>query len=258
MSIDSTLIVHHNRKSYVSEAYRSLRTNVMFSSNFKMPAVIAVTSTGPSEGKTLTTANLALAFSQTKHKTIVIDCDMRKPSIHNLFGISRLNGISTLLERKCELNDAIQNIEEIGIDVIASGSVSEDPTELLSTKDFKGIVDELKTRYDVIIIDTPPVGILTDASLISTVADGVVFVIKEGAVRGRDFRRAKENLQRVGANIIGTVFNMIGISGDKGYGYEYRYGYRYGYGYNYYYGESSDAENGKKSKGKKKKVGNGV
>lgn len=231
MSLDQTLVMFHNKKSCVSEEYRTLRTNIMFSNRFNLPAVIAVTSTNPFEGKTTTCANLGLAFAQTKHKTIIIDCDMRKPSMHNLFGISRINGISNVLNQSSELKEAIIHIQEANLDIMPSGPVSDDPTELISSKVFNDVIENLKEKYDIILIDTPPVGILTDASLIATKADGVVMVVKEGYTRGRDFKYAYGSLKRVGAKIMGIVYNMMDISQNNGYGYKSNNGYKYGYVY---------------------------
>lgn len=244
--IHESMIVHYNRKAAVSEAYRTLRTNILFSKGANFPKVLVITSTQPNEGKTVTSCNLGLAFAQSGHKTIIIDADLRRPTIHQMFGLSRLHGFSTLLEQKSTIEEAIQHIDECNIDIITSGPTAEDPTELLSSKALGSIVDDLKQQYDIIIIDTPPVGMVTDASILTTVSTGVILVLKEGTVHGRQFARVKEQLERVGGKILGTVFNMVGnpSSGSNKY-YTYYYNYYY-YRYGYYYSDENEGNKPKK------------
>ncbi|MEG1982024.1 MAG: CpsD/CapB family tyrosine-protein kinase [Clostridia bacterium] len=240
MPLSKSLIMYSNRKSPAAEMYRMLRTNIINNKSRSKLQVIAVTSAIKGEGKSTTSANLAIAFAQTDRKVLLIDGDMRGPSIHQIFGISRLGGFSTALKTPTAFHESIKHIEECDIDLMPAGQTMYDPTELLSSKNLPILFEELRKIYDIIIIDTPPVGIITDAALISAIVDGYILVIAEGSSTIAQVADAKKHLVSAGANILGAVFNKMGSKmGKNNYYYKYYYDL-YTYGPQY-------------SKGKKKK-----
>ena len=243
MISDATLVMHNAKKSSAAEMYRKLRTNIIYSKNGKLPQVVVITSATSGEGKTTTSTNLAIAFAQTGRKTILIDCDMRKPAIHQLLGLSKSVGFSSLLAEPEKLNDIIIRIEEMSLDIIVAGPSMYDPTELLSSPNLNKIFETLRGIYDVIIVDTPPVGLTTDSALLVPISDAYMMVVAEGASSVSDFRNAKDHLIRAGADIIGAVFNKMGAVMGKN-SYYYKYYYRSS-SYTFY---EASSENGKKNK----------
>lgn len=231
------LIVQDNPKSPVSEAYRTLRTNIQFSSFDNELDTILVTSSGPSEGKSTTSSNLALSMAETGKKVLLIDCDLRKPSIHKKFNISNNKGLSNLLIGQFKFDDVAQKYSD-NVCILTSGTVPPNPSEMLASKKMKQFLEEARKIFDFIILDTPPVVAVTDAQLLSTMVGGVLLVIAAGQAEIAAAEKAKELLEHVNANIIGVVINKAEVTSGKKYGY-----------YHYYYGEGK----GKKKKGKKEK-----
>lgn len=230
------LVTLEKPKSPVSEAYRTLRTNIQFSSLDKKLKKIVVTSSGPNEGKTTTALNLAVTLAQNGHKIILLDCDMRKPSIHKRLKMSNMTGISDILVGEVLLNKAINKGPVENLDIITSGTRPPNPAELLSSQRMLGFLEELEKEYEYIIIDTPPVLMVTDAQVLSKYADGTLLVVASGEAEKDAVKRAKELLDKVEANIIGVVLNKLDTS---------RRGY-YGYYYQYYYGHEQDNQQKKK------------
>ncbi|WP_010240972.1 CpsD/CapB family tyrosine-protein kinase [Clostridium arbusti] len=229
------LIVQDNPKSPVSEAYRTLRTNIQFSSFDNELDTILVTSSGPSEGKSTTAANLALSMAEVDKKVLLIDCDLRKPSLHKKFNISNNKGLSNLLIGQFKFDEVAQKYSD-NMCILTSGTVPPNPSEMLASKKMKQFLEEAKKIFDFIILDTPPVVAVTDAQLLSTMVGGVLLVVAAGQAEIGVAEKAKELLENVKANIVGVVLNKAEVTGGKKYGY-----------YNYYYGE------GNKKKGKKEK-----
>lgn len=228
------LIVDKNPKSPVSEAYRTIRTNIEFSSLDKEMRLILITSSGPQEGKSTTSSNLALAMAQSGKKTLLIDCDLRKPTIHKKFKISNRIGLSNLLADGLKLSDVIFCFGK-GMDVLTSGTIPPNPSEMLSSKKMKIFLQEASKVYDRIIIDSPPVNAVTDAQILATVTDGVVLVVGSGITEIDMAKRAKELLSKVKANILGVVLNKTEAMGRK-----------YGKQYYYYYAEDGEKKRRKK------------
>lgn len=219
------LIVQDNPKSPISEAYRTLRTNIQFSNFDDDMKVILVTSSGPSEGKSTTAANLALAMAETGKKVLLIDCDLRKPSLHKKFNISNSKGLSNLLIGQHKFSDAARRYNE-NLYILTSGTIPPNPSEMLSSKKMINFLEEAKSNFDFVILDTPPVIAVTDAQILSTMVGGVLLVIASGQAEIAAAQKAKELLEHVKANIIGVVLNKAEVSSGKNYGY-----------YHYYYGE---------------------
>ena len=214
------LITIQNPKSTVSESYRTLRTNIIFSSPDKKVQTIMVTSSGPSEGKTTIAANLAVIMAQSGKKTILIDCDLRKPRLHKMFGVSNLQGLSNYLINEALIEDVVKQTLVKNLHLLPSGMKPPYPAELLGSKKMEEFLKLLKKLYEYVIIDTPPVGIVTDAQLVSRYADGCLLVISSGEVDHDDAMKAKDLLTKVNAKIIGVVLNKVYESGKGNYYYD--------------------------------------
>lgn len=219
------LVVQQNPKSPVSEAYRTLRTNIQFASLDKDIKTIVITSSGPKEGKSTTSSNLALTLAENSKKVILIDCDLRKPSVHRYFGISNKVGLSNLLVEDLSQEDVIVKYSE-NLSILPCGTIPPSPADILSSHKMKTFIEELKYQYDIILLDTPPVIAVTDAQLLAAVADGVLLVASSGEVEKEAICRAKDLLEHVNANILGVVLNKVEIKNRRGhsYGYYYYYG----------------------------------
>jgi len=240
-----SLIMVNKKRSPATEAYRMIRTSLLYSKNGQLPQVIIVTSTRTSEGKTTTASNLALAFAQTGRKVLLLDGDVRKPSIHQLFGISKLKGLTSLLKNTSTITESVFHIDDYNIDIMPSGPSMSDPTELLSSSILSEIFNELKEMYQVILIDTPPVGVVTDAAMLAPIADGYVIVVSEGGATVAEFKNAKDHLEKVGADILGVIFNKMGaVLGKDSYYYKYYYNRYYYYGYGSVYGSKNKKKKG--------------
>lgn len=221
----------------VTEAYKSLRTNIMFS----MPAstgskVILLTSAAPGEGKTTTSANLAITFSQIGAKVILIDADLRASRLIRYMNLPHSEGLSNLLcgfstFEKVVIRDARPNL-----DVLCAGKTPPNPTELLESPSFSALVEGLRERYDYIIIDTPPIATITDAAIITKNCDGAIMIIHENVTDYDRLDVAINALRRTGVRILGLINVGVQTAGKK-YGYSY---------YHHYYSSSSaSSEDGK-------------
>ena len=213
-------IVDEKPKSIAAEAYRTLRTNIQYSSFDEEIRTIVVTSSEPGEGKSTTAGNLALTFAQDEKKVLLIDCDLRKPSIHKKFKISNNLGLSNVILDKSKLSKALVKRSEY-LDILPSGKVPPNPSELLGSKALEELLDELDDVYDVIILDTPPLHAVTDAQILSTKVDGVLLVVRAEKTKKDSVIAAKESLKKVNANILGAVLNGGESSRGK---YYYYYG----------------------------------
>lgn len=220
----NTLITHTDPKSPVSEAYRVLRTNIQYSSVDNPLKTIVITSTGPMEGKTTTIANLAVTFAQAGSKVLLIDTDLRKPKVHKVFMLSNESGLTNLLTAKEGSEFSIRHHKEKNLHILTSGTIPPNPSELLNSNAMRNFVAKAKEEYDIVLLDSPPVGSVTDASIISTYVDGTILVVKSGKVEVDAVKRAKETLDRVNANIIGVVLNNLD---KKALGNKYYYSYYY-------------------------------
>lgn len=225
-SKQTNIISIKNPNSPISEAYKTLRTNIKFSSVDKNLKTIAITSTDEGEGKSNVLSNLAITMAQDNSRVLLIDCDLRKPTIQKKFKLSNLNGLSNVLTQQSLIDEVIQTTEVSGLDIITSGPKPPNPSEMLGSKAMRELIKEVSKNYDRILIDAPPVGIVTDAAVLTTMVEGVVFVIEARRVSIEDAKHAKELLEGVGANILGVVLNKVGAR-DQGY-YSYRYYQHYG------------------------------
>jgi len=247
MLFEDEIIAYTNPKSPVSEAYRVLRTNIQYSGFDKPIKTIVVTSSGPMEGKTTTIVNLAVTFAQAGSKVLLIDSDLRKPRIHKLMNLSNKIGLTNYLTRHDEYENYIYTNVVQGLDVFTCGVIPPNPSELLSSNSMRQFIEEVKKVYDIILMDAPPVGSVTDASIISTYVDGTILVANSGRVQIEALLHAKELLQKVNANILGVVLNNLDKKASGNYYY-----------YQYYYYGTADGDVSKKRKRlrKKKKIEN--
>jgi capsular exopolysaccharide synthesis family protein len=219
------LITFKEPNSPISESYRTLRTNIQFSSFDKKIKTLLVTSSGPGEGKTTTSSNLAVVMAQGGNKTLLIDCDQRKPSVHKVFKFSNENGLSNILVNKDEvdLNVSIHQTEIVNLHILSSGTRPPNPAELLGSAKMKDYIEELKKIYDIIILDTPPIILVTDAQILAQYTDGCLLVVSSGEAERDLVVKAKGLLEKVNAKILGVVINKMD-STKKGY-YHYQYEY---------------------------------
>lgn len=214
------------------ESYKSLRTNLLFSLPKKegvRARKILVTSSSPGEGKTTTTVNLAITISEINTKVLLIDADMRKPTVHKYFSISNKTGLSNILSGMNPIEECVQEIENMpNLSVITSGILPPNPSELLSSPAMKKLLCDLEEQYDYIIIDTPPVNVVADALAIVNDVDGVAVVVSQSKSTYPEITKAIDTLKFANANIIGLVMNRVGHESKKRKAYDsYSYKYKY-------------------------------
>lgn len=229
------LIARENPKSPVSEAYRTIRTNIQFAGVDKPMKSIVFTSTAQDEGKSTVVANLGIVMAQAGQKVVIMDCDFRNPTQHRLFKLQN-KGLSNCIATGKDVLEIVQSSGTPGLDILTSGPVAPNPSEILASNRMKTVIDELKEKYDYVLIDTPPVLPVTDSSVISSIADGTILLTAWNQITPAMAKEAKTRLAQAGAKILGVVLNKVEVA-SKGYGYGY------GYGYYYYYGhEEKDAK----------------
>jgi len=242
------LVVHTRPKSTRAEAFRQLRTNVQFVEAAQGAKTIVLSSSIPSEGKSSTIANLAIAMADAGQKVLLIDCDLRKPKVHKYFGLEGSVGLTNLLIDQAKLDDVIQPWGRNGLNILPAGQIPPNPSELLGSQAMKNLLEKLESTYDIILIDTSPVLPVTDTAILSKITGGVVMVVAVGKTTKPQLQGALMQLETVGAKILGFVMNKIPTRGVDAYGYQqgYKYGYKYGYSYGYgayseVYGEEDSA-----------------
>ncbi|OVE67776.1 capsular biosynthesis protein [Clostridium diolis] len=219
-------VVEKKPKSIVSEAYRTLRTNIQYSSFDKTIKTIVITSAEAAEGKSTVSGNLALSFAQNEKRVIIVDCDLRKPSVHKNFKLSNLSGLSEVLIGKEDLDKVIQNRNE-NLDILTSGKIPPNPSEMLSSTAMTNLIQKLGEKYDIVILDSAPLQAVTDAQILSTKADGTILVVRAQRTSRESVIDAKNLLTKVGANILGTVLHAVENTRGK---------------YYYYYGSSEEGK----------------
>ena len=216
------LIADLNPHSAISEVYRMMRTNLDFMSLDEPIKSMAITSTMPGEGKTVTGANLAIVNAQAGRRTIIVDADLRKPMMHRVFQISNLQGLTTTLLRQTKLEETIYHTRVKNLDVLTSGPIPPNPAEVVGSRAMKELIDQLKDTYDLVIVDSPPVLSVNDVRLLGQSVDGLLFVVSANQVSRVALKKAKESLELVGVRVIGAVFNKKKINKREGYYYYYQ------------------------------------
>jgi len=232
-----SLITQQEPKSSVAEAFRALRTSIHFSAIKRDKKILLVTSTFPSEGKSIVSANLANTFAQTGARVLIVDCDLRRSSLHEKMGYSKVPGLTELLTGDAIFDTVRHNTGTSGFDLITAGTTPPNPAELLGSEAMQRFLETHRNSYDHIIIDAPPVLAVTDAPVLTSMADMVLVVMEAGRVPLKAAQRMREMLDTVQAPVAGLVVNDKTGRGES-YGYYggryYRYQYGYGYGDGYY------------------------
>ena len=208
------LFIKENPTSLLAEKYRNLRTSIEYTSVDKKLQTIVVTSGEKSEGKSTVSANLAYILAQGEKKVLIVDCDLRRPTLHKKFEVSNQTGLTDVLVEKVELNDAIQKLN-YGVDILTSGRIPPNPAEVVGSKAVEKLFEYFKTVYDYIIIDTPPVGIVTDGLILASKADGTILVVRANKTKDTSVIEAYEALKKVNANVLGSVLNAVETPKEK-------------------------------------------
>lgn len=222
------LFVHDHPTSGIAEAARAIRTNILFMSPDRPYKTLLVTSAGPAEGKTTVACCIAIAMAQAGRKVVLVDCDMRRPRLHQVFGAKRDEGITTALLDLPNIGDALLTTPVPNLHLIPAGPLPPNPAEILHSESFTRFLRALRDRYDCVIIDSPPVVAVTDAAVLSTSVDGTVLVVRAFQTSKDMARRASRALADVGVRLVGTVLNGVDVDRD-GYAYGYYYYHREGY-----------------------------
>lgn len=214
------VVADANPTSPISEAYRTLRTNLQYAETDRPLQLLMVTSAGPKEGKSTTIMNLAVTYAQMEKRTILVDADLRKPTAHFTFGLSNRTGLSHVLSGQADLREVVKESRIPGLDVMTSGPVPPNPSELLGSSRMDALLDQLREQYDIVLIDTPPVLAVADAQVVSSKSDGVLLVVNARTGKRQHAIKARNALQFVQARIVGIALNQTAHR-DAGPYYEY-------------------------------------
>ena len=219
-------IAYENDNSPIAEAFRKFRTNLQFLAVDNPPRVLVLTSSVPHEGKSTTAINVALALAEAEHSVVLVDGDMRRPMLHKYLDLVGAVGFSTVLSGGASLEEALQATRFPGLTVLTSGAIPPNPSELLGSQSARRLLEELRLRFDYVVVDSTPLLAVTDAAILAAASDAVFVIARYGQTRREQIAHAVANLQSVGAPLLGAVLTMMPTrgSGSYGYGYSYRYG----------------------------------
>jgi len=216
------LVVENNPTSVVSEQFRTIRTNIQFSMVDKDLKSLVVTSAGPASGKSTIAANLAVTFASEDKKVLLVDADLRTPTIHKIFEMRNTAGLtSVLMDNELELSDVVSPTNTKGLHVMTSGPIPPNPAELLGTNKMNELKIEMENYFDMVIFDMPPLLAVTDAQIMASSTDGTIFVAPKGEVDKDEVLKAEDLLKKVDANVLGFIFNKVEKTNDS---YYYYYG----------------------------------
>jgi capsular exopolysaccharide synthesis family protein len=222
---DRPTISFDTENSWIAESFRRLRTNLQFLSVDDPPRLIVVTSSEPSEGKSTTAINIALALAEAEHTVVIVDGDMRRPMLHRYLNLLGTVGFSNVLSGVVPLSEALQTTAYRGLTALTSGAIPPNPSELLGSTAARNVLGELREQFDYVIVDSPPLLAVTDGAILSSKSDGTLLIARYGQTKRELLSHAVETLGNVGAHILGAVFTMIPTRGGSGSAYQYRYGY---------------------------------
>jgi capsular exopolysaccharide synthesis family protein len=209
-------------RSPAAEAFRSLRTSLHYTVDKESSRLVLVTSVNPGDGKTVVTANLGASLAQAGERVLVMDADVRKPRCHRVFSLRNRVGLTNVLVESAELSAAVQETLIKGLFILTSGPIPPDPAELLESKAMETMFAQARDQYDHILVDSPPAGVLADASILASRVDGIILVLTAGETRVDQAREVKESLERARGKILGVVLNRVRYGGRD---YRYRYYY---------------------------------
>jgi non-specific protein-tyrosine kinase len=212
----SPLIALRDPRAPAAEAYRTLRTNLQFSSLDKPLRTLMATSTAPDEGKSTTLANLAVTIAQAEQRVILVDCDLRRPTLHTLFDLPNDAGLTSMILAE-DVPPPLQETSVPGLALLSSGPLPPRPADILGSRRMEAAIERLRATADIVLFDTPPVVVVTDAVVLATKVDGVLLVFQAGRTSRERARRARQILEKVKAHIVGVVLNNAEV--EQGYGY---------------------------------------
>lgn len=216
-------IAYESDTSVFAEAYRKLRTNLQFLAVDNPPRVLVLTSSVPREGKSTTAINIALALAEAEHSVILVDGDMRRPTLHKYLDLVATVGFSTVLSGGATLDEALQKTRFPGLSVLTSGTIPPNPSELLGSQVARNLLKELRSRFDYVVVDTTPLLAVTDAAILAAASDGVFIMARYGQTKRDQISHSVSSLESVGAPLLGAVFTMVPTRGTDSYGYGYSY-----------------------------------
>jgi capsular exopolysaccharide synthesis family protein len=218
-SLDGRLVTVHDPSSAASEAYRMLRANLLYAAVDAPPKVLLVTSPGPAEGKSTLCANLGVVLAQSGKRTLVIDCDLRRPVMHQIFGLHNTSvGLVNVVVGERTLQEACQEpLPDLGLKVLTVGALPPNPAEFLASRRFAEVLATARETFDYVVLDSSPMGQVSDPTAIAVQADGVLLTLDASKTRKGSVQRAMRGLNAVGANVLGTVMNNAKGSTDVYY-----------------------------------------
>lgn len=216
----SGIIIADNPTSIVSEQFRTIRTNIQFSMIDRQLKTLSITSAAPASGKSTLAANLAAAFAAQDLKVLLVDADMRKPTVHKIFHVQNHPGLTNLLtNRTLKVEDIARHSYVENLHYITCGVIPPNPSELLNSKRMSELIREMEENYDLVIFDNPPLLAVTDAQIMATKVDGTIVVVPQGEVKKTELDQAAELLEKVNANVLGAVLNKVDADSDTYYYY---------------------------------------
>ncbi|WP_199677334.1 CpsD/CapB family tyrosine-protein kinase [Lysinibacillus yapensis] len=215
------LVTLSDSNSFVSEQFRTIRANINFSMPDQELKTILVTSSTPGEGKSTNAANLAIVFAQEGRRVLLVDADLRKPTLHYTFNIQNTMGFSHILLGKFSLLDTVQESPIVGLNLLPSGTIPPNPSELLLSKNMNHFLKEVKEKYDIIIFDAPPLLSMSDSQILGNKCDGTLLVVNSGVTKKERFLKSEEILLSSNAKIIGVVLNNYKMPKGQYYYYSY-------------------------------------
>jgi capsular exopolysaccharide synthesis family protein len=219
-ALSEQLVTVLDPASVASEAYRSLRTSLLYAVANTPPTVILITSPGLMDGKSTTCANLAVVLAQAGKETLVIDGDLHKPSLHKIFGVPNVNGMVNVLSGEYDLSEMCTELFP-GLKILSAGPIPPNPAELLISGRLAPLIGQARQLFDYVLMDSPPTELVSDPMIIATQADAVVLVLNSEEPSKSSMHRAVHDLEAVGANIVGTVMNKVPKTETRRYGYNY-------------------------------------
>ncbi len=219
----------------VKEAYNAIRTNLLFTQHGEKCPIFVVTSPTANNGKTINSANLAISFAQMGKKTLIIDADMRNPSLNKLFGLHSKNGLSEILAGLTD-NISVSKTDVDNLSVLTAGKIPPNPTELLASDRMDKLLGFVREHYDCVFIDTPPINIVTDATVFAQKTTGYIVIVKTDTTKVPEVKTAVQTLESIGSSILGFILNDANSDKKKYYSYYRKYSRSYAYNYKYSYG----------------------